>query len=336
MRKFCFGFGMAIAAMFAVAGCESDPDHGSPGSAFGQSGELDADLSQSTGKGDGSDAQLPAPGVCNLACIQGTHCAVTNQGPSCVPDDEAVSDAGTSPAPGVCNLACIQGTHCVAASGGPSCVPDEAASDAGSSSGPHVCNLACIRGKHCVVTANGPSCIPNDAEDAGARTPCGTNTCGADETCCSPSCGICGAKGGLCPAIACPVDAGASGASCAATSCPTGTYCDDISGSAQCIPLPSCDTVRCAAGTTCELVQVQCIRAPCPPQPQCVPSVCNLACRAGTHCVVTSAGQTCEADDAGVACGSRTCAAGQICCSASCGICGTRGGACPAIACAVP
>jgi hypothetical protein len=111
-----------------------------------------------------------------------------------------------------------------------------------------------------------------------------------------------------------PVDAASTPSSCAATTCPVGNYCDDITGSAKCIAAPSCDTVKCMAGTVCELVTVQCIRAPCPAQPQCVASPGSGA-------------------DGGVACGKRTCATGQRCCSASCGICGSASGACPAIAC---
>jgi hypothetical protein len=34
---------------------------------------------------------------------------------------------------------------------------------------------------------------------------------------------------------------------------------------------PTCANVRCAAGTHCEMVQVQCITTPCDPIPQCVP-----------------------------------------------------------------
>jgi hypothetical protein len=33
----------------------------------------------------------------------------------------------------------------------------------------------------------------------------------------------------------------------------------------------SCANVRCMAGTHCEMVQVQCIRAPCDPVPECKP-----------------------------------------------------------------
>ena len=71
---------------------------------------------------------------------------------------------------------------------------------------------------------------------------------------------------------ACEPDGSATGASCAATLCATGTYCDDAGGTARCIALPSCDASECADGQHCELVQVQCVRAPCPPQPSCVPN----------------------------------------------------------------
>jgi hypothetical protein len=184
------------------------------------------------------------------------------------------------------------------------------AADAGSSTTPAACNLACIRGKHCVVGSTGPSCVDD-------TVPAEAGTCA-----------------GPCPG---------PGASCAATSCPTGTYCDDISGSAQCLPAPSCNTVKCTATTRCELVAVQCIRAPCPAQAQCVdnaPRACNLLCVQGKHCVVSDSGPSCVSNDdagvgadAGVACGKRSCDVGQKCCSASCGICGSAAGACPAIAC---
>jgi hypothetical protein len=82
---------------------------------------------------------------------------------------------------------------------------------------------------------------------------------------------------------------------CATTKCPGDTYCDDITGHAVCHPLPSCDTVRCSAGDHCELHDVQCIRAPCPPQPQCVPDAlppcATMRCMAGTYCGEPTPGQ---------------------------------------------
>jgi hypothetical protein len=117
------------------------------------------------------------------------------------------------------------------------------------------------------------------------------------------------------PGFACSQIACEPKVSCSEARCGAGYYCDDISGTAKCLPLPSCTGHVCESGTHCELKQVTCVRAPCPPQPTCVKD--------------TSGG-------GGVACGPKTCGEGQICCSASCGICGTKGGACPAIACAEP
>jgi len=74
----------------------------------------------------------------------------------------------------------------------------------------------------------------------------------------------------------------------------------------------SCANVRCAAGTRCELVQVQCVAAPCDPVPECKPDP-----TAGGH----------------VSCGKNTCAAGQVCCNASCGICTDPGMMCIQMAC---
>jgi hypothetical protein len=60
--------------------------------------------------------------------------------------------------------------------------------------------------------------------------------------------------------------------SCAVVLCGPNTYCDDASGEAKCLPSPSCVNHACAPGQRCELQQVQCIRAPCPEQPVCVPA----------------------------------------------------------------
>jgi hypothetical protein len=47
---------------------------------------------------------------------------------------------------------------------------------------------------------------------------------------------------------------------------------------------PSCKTVKCSAGHHCELVQVQCVRAPCPPLPQCVADPVVPPPTGGTFC----------------------------------------------------
>ena len=97
-------------------------------------------------------------------------------------------------------------------------------------------------------------------EGAGEEQPaqqvvCGKATCAAGEVCCNPSCGICTAPDGMC----------------------TQQFCDEqppVAEGGDPPPPPAaftaCDGVRCEAGTHCELVQIQCVRAPCDPVPQCV------------------------------------------------------------------
>jgi hypothetical protein len=117
---------------------------------------------------------------------------------------------------------------------------------------------------------------------------------------------------------------------------------------------PSCATVRCAAGTHCELRPVTCVRAPCPPQPQCVPNVTTCAattCAPGNVCEDTpmgarcvnpcatvrcASGTTCRVIDGraqcvsttGVRCGTITCAPGDVCCNPLRNICTPPGWAC--------
>ncbi|MBI2393942.1 MAG: hypothetical protein HYV09_30510 [Deltaproteobacteria bacterium] len=58
-----------------------------------------------------------------------------------------------------------------------------------------------------------------------------------------------------------------------------------------------------------------------------------VRCAAGTHCVAKGKTAECVADKTGVACGSTTCAPGDVCCNASCGICTPPGGMCIQLAC---
>ena len=58
-------------------------------------------------------------------------------------------------------------------------------------------------------------------------------------------------------------------------SCPPISYCADV-----------CEPGSCPEGTRCELTQVVCVRAPCPPVAECVPTdpCAGVRCAAGTHC----------------------------------------------------
>ncbi len=135
---------------------------------------------------------------------------------------------------------------------------------------------------------------------------------------------------------------------------------------------PSSDcNPACAAYQHCALVQVQCIKAPCPPLSQCVdnPTCGGIAARpcpgsgqcvddprdscdpnkGGADCgglcvcvdkvlcvkgkVWDSTQCTCVAAATGPTCGKTTCPVDQECCNASCGICTPPGGACTQQAC---
>lgn len=58
---------------------------------------------------------------------------------------------------------------------------------------------------------------------------------------------------------------------CARVRCASGTRCENVNGSAQCVPTITCANVRCAAGTMCEMVN----GAPqCNPYPTCASTLC--------------------------------------------------------------
>ncbi|ODN05102.1 hypothetical protein Ocin01_01598 [Orchesella cincta] len=65
-------------------------------------------------------------------------------------------------------------------------------------------------------------------------------------------------------------------------------------GSSSSKPYPNCGDKVCNDGEHCEMVQVQCIRAPCPPIATCVKTAgitcANVRC-AGTPCVMV---KTCD------------------------------------------
>ena len=84
---------------------------------------------------------------------------------------------------------------------------------------------------------------------------CGKAMCKLGEVCCNPSCGTCAAPDAVC----------------------TQQFCDESPPDQEAgdppseVPKISCDNVRCKEGTHCEMVQVQCVRAPCDPVPECKP-----------------------------------------------------------------
>jgi hypothetical protein len=145
------------------------------------------------------------------------------------------------------------------------------------------------------ATQNTGGATQNTGGSAGG-VPCGKKTCAATEICCSPSCGICGAHGGLCPAIACvpdpvtPADAGVCvqnvacvrGTSWSPTACKcvpesgtcntaadchlTADYCDGCNclalSQGQTAPACSGQTVACLVDP-CQLKNVACVNNRC-------------------------------------------------------------------------
>jgi hypothetical protein len=89
----------------------------------------------------------------------------------------------------------------------------------------------------------------------------------------------------VCPAIACPT------IGCLYGSTPGGKDDKGCPTCGGCNPPPAgCAAVQCPTGQRCELRPVTCVKAPCDPQPMCVPdtgtSPCAAAlCPAGTVCV---------------------------------------------------
>jgi hypothetical protein len=113
--------------------------------------------------------------------------------------------------------------------------------------------LACNRGAEAPKKA-----APTEGDESSELVACGAATCAAGAVCCNPSCGICTAPGGMC----------------------TQQFCDELTGDAavgdsQPKEPVTCDDIRCADGTHCEMPEVQCIRAPCMPVPECKPDAAD-------------------------------------------------------------
>lgn len=148
-----------------------------------------------------------------------------------------------------------------------------------------------------------------------------------------------------------PITMGVILAACDQAPEPT-TESSDTASQELSYPRPICPP--CPRGTRCEVEEVVCVRAPCPPIVRCVPIVpppppaeckfpgrCAVTlCREGTTCVLGPS-PLCQPRcvptvPPGEPCGENVCGAGQYCCNPSCGICAPKGGACTQQVCESP
>jgi hypothetical protein len=179
-------------------------------------------------------------------------------------------------------------------------------------------------------------------ESSGACAPSGGPACGGIAGIACPGSGQCVDD----PSDSCdPKQGGADcGGLCECSTtapCPPGSTFDSSSSVCACVTAaPTCGGI---AGIRCP-GNAQCVDDP---SDGCDPAhggadcggicECNATtqrvCPPGSHFDPSAAVCGCAPDPGGVTCGTRTCDAGQICCSPSCGICGPKGGLCPQIAC---
>jgi len=299
-----------------VTGCKSSGGGGKPGTSDADDSKLTADRAQKCGATSCAAGQV----CCNSSCG-----ICTQPGGACIQLACEGDAGGTSKS--CAAVSCLTGETCVEMPSGARCVPaDDDPCD----------GFGCPPNAMCRVQQGAAVCLPvtGGGQDAGSVKP--------------PACAVT-----LCPAgTSCDDSSGEArcikaSPGCAAALCPAGTTCDDSSGSVQCIKTPAC-TAKCQAGEHCELKEVQCITAPCPPQPTCVPDAttdpcATVRCASGTHCEAKQVqcikapcppiGQ-CVADSAGgTACGAKTCGAGTYCCNASCGVCAPKNGGCTQVVC---
>lgn len=265
------------------------------------------------GDGDGNDSDqsdVEARACGDRTCGEGTECCNASCGICTAPGNVCIqiacepSDQNTT-----CKtVLCGPGDICMDTPAGALCVPAQE----------NPCNLVdCQPNSTCKVEQGAPVCVPLSGGngDAGAPVKKDGGTPAPDDAGAPVNdAGQAQSDAGTPPPVDAGLDAGApntdagsehdagrdaghakdSGVitpiTCATVLCPTGTYCDDISGSPQCLPLPSCATVKCSAGNHCELQQVVCVRAPCPPLPQCVPDrdptdPCGGKCKPNERCL---------------------------------------------------
>jgi hypothetical protein len=160
------------------------------------------------------------------------------------------------------------------------CVDDDAGVDAGGTKGESCGPSTCAAGQVCCNESCGICTKPGGV--------CTQQFCGDGDPDPDPDAPFCGGIAGIdCPgAGSCEddpndgCDPNKGGADCGGRCtchvlglCVDGSVWDDSPGVCACVPEVTnpCAAVLCPQGTRCELQEVQCIRAPCPPQATCVP-----------------------------------------------------------------
>jgi hypothetical protein len=313
-----------IALIFLVSGlligaseCDRDPPAGDGGA---DEGEGSAGTS-----GEGSGDREPCGTV---TCDRGEVCCNESCG-ICTPPNGACTqqfctpeDAGTSgDAPfcgGIAGIACPGAGMCVD-DPGDDCDPEHGGADCG---GLCRCGVTamCNTG---LVFDNSPevcTCVP--AGGGGKGVKCGPSTCAKGEVCCNESCGYCTAPGESCTEEFCGGVPG--GEECGNVTCDAGQVCCNAScgictepggfctqqacepDDEEPRPGEPCD-LDCDPGQHCEYIEVQCIQAPCPPQPECVDDTrcggfAGLPCPGAGSCA-DDPGDDCDPENGGADCG---------------------------------
>lgn len=177
----------------------------------------------------------------------------------CAPDEHCEIDATPSPV----EIGCSGAGECPCDDEPPRgvCVPDPASCTS---------DDECGAGEHCElqsdVVTDDTRCLGPCADGEPCR--CG----GTPQGVCVPDPTSCTSDSECAPGEICEIDEVPP-----PCECPAGAQ-DCVCGGQRvagvCVPLPQtdpCDGVTCGAGEHCEVEPVECVRAPCPPQPICVP-----------------------------------------------------------------
>jgi len=169
MRSFMTAAGALGAALFAMAGCEFDPQQQQP--------NVPGDCAL---KGCGESCRVCDPN--DPTCVE------TAEVKFCQGDGTCAPLTPTCGAENPCAVTlCPSNTTCVVLHSYPPqahCVAADACAA-----------VQCPTGRQCI----GGACVP-----AQVGAPCGTNVCGAGEFCCNASCGTCAPLGGACTQQFCP------------------------------------------------------------------------------------------------------------------------------------